>query len=157
MHADAEVHATEFRKGNCAPTGVGMGWMLQALPFHCSARFPALELPTAVHADEDTHATPSRNAPPCAGLAVVRVLQELPFHSSASVPVPVTSPPTAMHIEDDVQATPDRKSDPLGLGVGWICQLVPSHRSASASLGVAGTDPPTAVHAAAEVHDTPTK
>src|SRR5262249_29778471 len=106
--------------------------MLQLVPFHRSARLPALEFPTAVHADEDRHATPLRNPPPCGGLAAARVVQVVPFHCSASVPA--SEPPTAVQAEGDVHATPARKA-PAGLGAGWTRQLLPSHRSASALPG----------------------
>jgi hypothetical protein len=45
----------------------------------------------------------------------------------------------------------------VGLGVGWIVQLVPFHRSASVVLGNAFVVeyPPTAVQAVAALHDTP--
>ena len=155
VQADAEAQATVFRKPNCAPAGLGAGWICQLVPFHCSARLPALEAPTAEHADEDRHATPSRNPPPCGGSGVAWVLHVVPFHRSASVPA--SEPPTAVQAADDVHATPDRKADPAGLGVGWTRHLLPSHRSASALPGGPGVDPPTAVHAAGEVHDTPTK
>ena len=78
--------------------------------------------------------------------------QVVPFHRSASVPE--LEPPTAVHAADDVHATPD-KSAPAGLGAGWICQLVPFHRSTSVLRGVPGGVPPTAVHADGDVHDTP--
>src|SRR5215469_6721882 len=154
MQADAEAQATVFRKVNCAPAGLAVGWMLQRVPFHRSARLPALEFPTAVHADEDRHVTPLRNAPPCGGLGAARVVQVVPFHRSASVPA--AEPPTAVQAEGDVHATPARKA-PAGLGAGWTRQLLPSHRTASALPGVPGADQPTAVHAVGEVHDTPTR
>ena len=64
MHADGEVQATVFRKANWAPAGVGVGWMLQLVPFRCSARVPALETPTVVQAAADVHATLARKPPP---------------------------------------------------------------------------------------------
>src|SRR6516165_92434 len=154
MQADAEAQATVFKKVNCAPAGLAVGWICQRVPFHRSARLPALEFPTAVHADEDRHATPLRNPPPCGGLGAARVVQVVPFHCSASGPA--SEPPTAVQAEGDAHATPARKA-PAGLGAGWARQLLPSHRSASALPGVPGADPPTAVHAVGEVHDTPTR
>src|SRR5215475_7743933 len=153
MQAEAEAQATVFRKVNCAPGGLAVGWMLQVWPFHRSARLPALEFPTAVHADEDRHTTLLRNAPPCGGLGMAWALQVVPFHRSANAPA--SEPPTAVQAEGDVHATPARKA-PAGLGVCWTRQLLPSHRSANALPGVPGADPPTAVHAVGEVHDTPT-
>jgi hypothetical protein len=58
------------------------------------------------------------------------------------------------------QATADRllDGDPAGLGVGWICQLLPFHRSASVSCAPdPTTNCPTAVHAEPDGHDTPLK
>ena len=80
------------------------------------------------------------------------MLQVAPSHRSASVPV--LEPPTAVHAADDVHATPD-KNAPAGLGVDWICQLLPFHRSTSALRAVPGGVPPTAVHADGDVQDTP--
>jgi hypothetical protein len=58
VHAAGEVQATVFRKADCAPAGVGVGWMFQLVPFHLSARVPALDTPTAKQADAaDIHAT----------------------------------------------------------------------------------------------------
>ena len=70
VQADADAQATVFRKVNCAPAGLGVRWMAQLLPFHRSARLPALEFPTAVHADGEVQATEPRAPPPCGGLAV---------------------------------------------------------------------------------------
>jgi hypothetical protein len=64
VHADDEVHATVFRKADWAPAGVGVGWRFQLVPFHRSARVPALETPTAVQAGADVHATLVRKPPP---------------------------------------------------------------------------------------------
>src|SRR5215472_3303524 len=154
MQAEAEAQATALRKVNCAPAGLGVVWICHLVPFHRSARLPALEFPTAVHADEDRHTTPLRNPPPCGGVGVAWVVQVVPFHCSASVPA--AEPPTAVQAEGDAHATPARKA-PAGLGAGWARHLLPSHRTASALPGVPGADPPTAVHAVGEVHDTPTR
>ena len=70
MQAEAAAQATVFRKVNCAPAGLGACWTLQLVPFHRSARLPALEFPTAVHADGEVQATENRAPPPCGGLAV---------------------------------------------------------------------------------------
>src|SRR6516225_7890528 len=155
MQAEADAQATVFRKVNCAPAGLGVGWMLQLVPFHRSARFPASEFPTAVHADGEVQATPSRNAPPCGGLAVAWMLQRVPSHRSASVPA--AEPPTAVQTADDVHATPDRNA-PAGLGAGWSCQLLPFHPSAR---GFCAPDllavVPTASQADGDPQDTPNK
>src|ERR1700733_12772923 len=75
------------------PTGLGVGWMVQATPFHASAsvapsRPPELltESPTAVQAAAERHDTPDRlltMAP--AGSGVASVLQVPASHVSASV------------------------------------------------------------------------
>jgi len=65
--------------------------------------------------------------------------------------------PTAVHFVADVHDTPRRLllGGPLGLGVVWIVQLVPSQRSANVPpLPMLGPDSPTAVHAVADVHET---
>src|SRR5215469_6984035 len=155
MQADADAQATVFRKVNWAPAGLGVGWMLQPVPFHRSARLPALEFPTAVHTDADAQATPFSSPPPPGGLGVAWMVQRVPFHRSARVlalGVKGLEAPAAMHVVADVQATPLRKPLPSGgLGVAWIDQRVPFHRSASGPA----PDLPTAVHADAEVQATP--
>src|SRR5215469_16144236 len=118
MQADAEAQATVFRKVNCAPPGLGVGWMLQLVPFHRSARFPVLEAPAAMHADADVQATPLRTPLPWGGLGVAWIDQRVPFHRSASGPAP--DPPTAVHADAEVQATPFRPPPWDRLGVGWI-------------------------------------
>jgi hypothetical protein len=149
VHADGELQATVFRKANWAPAGVGVGWMRQRVPFHPSARVPALESPTAVHADADAHATLARKPPPAAGLGVGWMRQVVPFHRSARAPA--LEPPAAVHADADVQDTPLSVAPWDGLGVGWMVHLVPFHRSAR----VPAFDDPTAVHADADVQDTP--
>jgi hypothetical protein len=155
VHADADVHATLLRKGLWAPAGAGVGWIAQLAPFHRSARVPALEFPTAVHADADVQDTLSSSPPPCGGLGVAWMVQLAPFHRSARVValgVKGLEAPTAVHAHADVQDTPLNKPPPCGgFGVAWIDQRVPSHRSAR----VPAPEPPTAVHAHAEVQDTP--
>jgi len=117
VQAVDEVHDTLFRKANWAPAGVGVGWMFQVVPFHPSARVPALETPAAVQADADVHATLVRKPPPCAGLGVGWMFQLFPFHPSARVPV--LEPPTAVQADADVHDTPLSAAPPWdGLGVG---------------------------------------
>ena len=70
MQVEADAHATVSRRVPCAPAGLGVGWMLQVVPFHRSARLPALDHPAAVHADGEVQATELRAPPPCGGLAV---------------------------------------------------------------------------------------
>jgi hypothetical protein len=155
VHVDDEAHDTLFRKANWAPAGVGVGWMLQLVPFHPSARVPAFETPTAVQPEDVGQATLVRKPPPCAGLGVGWMLQLVPFHRSARVlalGVKALEPPTAVQADADVHETPLSVAPPWdGLGVGWMLQRVPFHRSARV---VPSALPPTAVHAEGEVHDT---
>jgi hypothetical protein len=85
-----------------------MAWVLQVVPFQCSASVPAAEPPTAVQAEDDVHATPARKA--LAGLGVGWTRQLLPSHRTTSaVPdaLPV-GPPTAVHAVGEVHDTPIR-------------------------------------------------
>src|SRR5947209_6245037 len=66
------------------PDGLGVGWIDQAVPFHCSARVALLVRPTAVQAVVVVQETLDR-APPPEGLGVGWIDQSLPFHRSASV------------------------------------------------------------------------
>jgi hypothetical protein len=62
-----------------------------------------------------------------------------------------------MHARADGHETPKSVSlVPVGTGVGWIRQLLPSHRSASGSVTLESeaADEPTAVHARREEHAT---
>jgi hypothetical protein len=155
VQVDADGHATVFKKANCAPAGLGAGWMAHRAPFHRSASVPAFEAPTAVQDEADVHATPLRLPPPCGGLGVGWMRQLVPSHRSARVlalGVKALEAPTAVHADADGHATPDRKPAPCGgLGVGWMRQAVPSHRSAS----VPAFELPTAVQDEADVHATP--
>jgi hypothetical protein len=80
-----------------------------------------------------------------------------PFQTSASVPTALpelsTRPPAAMQADDEVQATPDSpvNTGPDGLGVAWMAQLVPFHRSARV---LPFPELPTAVHTERDAHDT---
>ena len=85
MQSAAAGQATVFKKANWAPAGVGVGWMRQRVPFHRSARVPALEFPTAMHADADVQDTPFSSPPPCDGFGVAWMVHWVPFHRSASV------------------------------------------------------------------------
>src|SRR5215467_1991454 len=158
--------ATLARVMSWAPAGLGVAWTLQVWPSHRSASVLALvRFPTAVHAEAELQATPLKPAlgPAGAGLKVGTIRHVRPSHRSASVPSdsPVAgsnSLPTAMQDDRDVQATLFRSLTPRpgGLGVGWMLQVWPSHRSARVPVGVPGgaRRPPTAVHADGEVHDT---
>ena len=161
VQATTDVQDTEPRK----PPGDGLGvrWMAQLLPFHRSASVPAGPPPTAVQDEADVHATLTRKLPgDPEGLGVGWMAQLLPFHRSASVlagfPALSSRAPTATQDEADVHATPFRKppGDPEGLGVGWMAQLLPFHRSARVlPLGVKTLEAPTAVQADGAVQSTP--
>jgi hypothetical protein len=130
--------------------------MFHRVPFHRSAKVPEFELPTAVHAEDELHATLAKKPPPAEGLGVVWMLHRVPFHRSAKVPE--FEPPTAVHTEAEVQATPDRPPPPAGLGASWSCQLLPFHPSARAVCApdlLAVT--PTASHADGDEQATPFK
>jgi hypothetical protein len=159
VHADADAHATVFKKANCAPAGLGVGWMVHRVPFHRSASVPAFELPTAVQDEADWHATPDRAPPPCDGLGVGWMVHRVPFHRSARVweaPAWLTLFPTAVHADGAVHETPKREltAAPCGLGVGWMSHWLPFHRSASVTATPeALTYVPTAVHEVVAVQD----
>src|SRR5262249_57343876 len=129
--------------------------MAQLVPFHCSARVPALDPPAAVHDDSEVQATPSRPPPPWAGLGVGWMVQLVPFHRSARVPWSVW--PTAVHAEDDVHDTSSRNANcaPAGLGAGTMAHAMPFHRSARFTwVPELVTENPTAVHENADGHAT---
>src|SRR6516162_11641591 len=123
-----------------APAGLGVAWTCQVRPFHRSASVLAtVRFPTAVHAEAEVQATPLKPAlgPAGADLKVGRIRHVRPSHRSATVPSdsPVAgsnSLPTAMQDDRDVQATLFRSLTPRpgGLGVGWMLQVWPFHRSA---------------------------
>ena len=68
IQAVLDVHDTPARELRIAPGGGGAVWIDQFVPFHCSARFPAPEFPTAMHEAAEVHATLYKR-PPCAGLS----------------------------------------------------------------------------------------
>jgi hypothetical protein len=150
------VQDTPLRNPNCAPDGLGVGWIAQLVPFHRSARLtPVPELlisnPTVSQAEGEAQSTPNR-ALACApvGLGVGCVTHLDPFHRSARVPE--LDPPVETQTEDEGQATAKRAPPPArGLGVGWIIHFVPFRRSAR----VPAFEAPTAVQAEAEEQETP--
>src|SRR5262249_22244851 len=109
--------------------------MLQLVPFHRSARLPALEFPAAMHADADVQAPPFSSPPPWGGLGVPWMVQRVPFHRSARVlalGVKGLEAPAAMHADVDVQDTPLRKPLPWGgLGGASLDPRAAFHHSAS--------------------------
>jgi hypothetical protein len=129
------VQETPNRAVPGAPAGLGVGWMVQFVPFHCSARvavgLPKLSVraPTVVQATADMHDTAARKPPP-AGLGVCWMRQVTPSHRSASGPF--ADVPVAVQAEAAVQDTLARTlgAAPAGLGVGWMVQFVPFHCSA---------------------------
>src|SRR5262249_54941687 len=78
------------------------------------------------------------------GLGVGWMLQVWPSHRSARVPVGlpggVRRPPTAVHADGEVHDTESRNHPPPGgLGVGWMRQVLPFHRSATVPGGISVT------------------
>lgn len=137
----AVVHAIPSKRLICG-LGLGVDWTFQLLPFQRSASVrprPSLSnLPTAVQAVADVQLTPSSSAEVVpVGTEVGWIFQLVPFHRSASGSEPelVRCSPTAVHEVADVHDTPRSRrlsSVSAGLGVGWIFQLLPFHRSANA-------------------------
>jgi hypothetical protein len=160
VQAEDVGQATLVRKMSWPPGGLGVACTRHRVPFHRSTSVVTrLELPTAVHADDEVQATPPRKLPSPVGLKVGTICQFLPFHRSASVPSALrelsTLPPTAMQADDEVQATADsvaKGAELAGLGVGWMRHLVPFHRSARILPLLAL---PTAVQAEIDVQETP--
>jgi hypothetical protein len=129
------------------------------VPSHRSASVPVFELPTAVHAEGDVHATPLRNPPPWEELGVGWMAHRVPSHRSAKAweaPPWLTLFPTAVHADGAAHETPNREltAAPPGLGVGWMRHVLPFHRSARVTATPeALTYVPTAVHEFAAVQD----
>jgi hypothetical protein len=101
---------------------LGVGWIRHTLPSHRSAKIPNELEPTAVHAEDDLHATPLRLTPVApTGLGVGSTRHARPSHRSASAtcaPEPVVEPPTATHDAALQHDTPERnpvRTDPFGL------------------------------------------
>ena len=96
------------------------------------------------------------------GLGMDWVFQVDPFQRSASGTRKnelFSYSPTAVQAVADEQDTPHRSAlgDPAGVGVGWIAQVLPFHRSARVSVVLPVSVNPPAVHAVADGHDTPFK
>src|SRR5262249_61523860 len=90
--------------------------MLHRVPFQCSAKVPEFELPTAVHAEDELHATLAKTAPPAAGLGMAWMRHRVPFQCSAKVPE--VEAPTAGHAAADGPATPVGEPPPPAGGGG---------------------------------------
>jgi hypothetical protein len=160
MQAEGDVQDTASRKACTDPAGLGVGWMVQVVPFHRSARvLPLAVPPTAVQAEREVHDT-LISAPPPAGVGVGWIRQVVPFHRSARVTMArdlLVVPPTATHAECAMQATPFRELDaaPGGFGAACVRQKAPADRSTRTPGDWLVLEYPTAVQAAARVHDTP--
>src|SRR5215467_9314403 len=161
VQAFAAVHETPPRKALRPPLGVGVFLTVQDVPSHCSAQVPVSSEPTAWHAVADVQDTPfscGMWAP--VGTGVWLITQLVPFQCSANgiwLPEPSSDRPTAMQLFTDGQDTLIRKLlvTPVGLGVVWAVQLVPSQRRASVTMDPPLRTSPTAVHTFAPVQDTP--
>jgi hypothetical protein len=157
MHADADVQDTPLRRPP-PRGGLGVAWTVHLMPFQLSARVPALEAPTAVHADADVQDTALK--PPCGWEGVAWMLHLAPFHRSARGLAPEPKElavPTAVHADADVQDTPSRLLTvaPGGFGTGSTRQEWPFHCSARLTPGPEGlVYVPTAMHESAVGQDT---
>jgi len=160
MQAEGEVQDTPIRKLCTAPGGLGVGWTVQVVPFHRSARVPPLAVPpTAVQAEREAHDT-LFSAPPPAGLGVGWRRQVVPFHRSARVAMVrdlLVVAPTATQAERAMQATLFRLLDaaPGGFGAACVRQKAPADRSTRTPGDWLVLEYPTAAQPAAEVHATP--
>jgi hypothetical protein len=106
VQAAEVVQDTLFRRLLVAALGLAVGWIVQVVPFHASARVPPL-CPTAVHSvalAQDTLARSLEVAPE--GFGVDCVAQVVPFQPAASVD-PLFDP-TAAHAAAALQDTPTR-------------------------------------------------
>ena len=160
MQAEGDVQDTASRKLCTAPGGLGVGWMVQVVPFHRSARvLPLAVPPTAVQAEVVVHDA-LFSAPPPAGVGVGWIRQVVPFHRSARVAMVrdlLVVAPTATHAERAVQATLFRLLDaaPDGFGAACVRHVVPADRSTRTPGDWLVLEYPTAVQAAVEVQARP--
>src|SRR6516162_4464222 len=139
-----------------------MGWMRQLVPFHCSARVPWSELPTARQADGPVQSTPAKIAEWVpGGFGVGWMVQVVPFHRSAAVratPEAECCSPTTVHADAEVHEIPPRKvwTEPAGSGVVRMVHLLPFHCSVSGRTGpfcdVVVPYAPAAMQSEADVH-----
>lgn len=160
VQAVPEAHDTPVRKLIGAPGGAGTGWPLQLVPSHLSAMTcPALLFPTAVHADGEVHEMAFKNDPGLPEVGVGWILHDVPSQRSVIVPTELpelsTAVPTAMQAEWEAHETALRMA-PAVVGIGWRCQVVPSHRSATVEVTpMVGPVYPTAMHETLDVQLTP--
>src|SRR6266700_3252878 len=111
VQAEGEMQDTPLRKLCTAPAGLGVGWMVHAVPSHRSISGVLFEPPTATQFEPDRHATPASwpDAAPV-GSAVCWMVHAVPSHPSPRVTaLPALSPfvPTAMQEEAVGQARPN--------------------------------------------------
>jgi hypothetical protein len=141
MQLDGLVQETPIKPLGSAPGRLGVFWIFQVWPFQDSARLTGVLKPfaagPAAMQNEDRGQETAKNplAEARGRFGVAWMDHVVPFHRSASVtlmPELLTLRPTASQADELVQDTPLRNPncDPDGLGVGWIAQLVPFHRSA---------------------------
>jgi hypothetical protein len=138
-------------------------------PCSASVRYALVVLeenPTAVHAVAEMHDTlNSVDVFAPVGFGVASTVHVFPFHFSATVKEALEvvfkklEVPTAVHAVAEMHDTLISSGfvAPAGVGMGWIAQAVPFHRSATVKEALAGKlvlEVPTAVQAVAEVHDT---
>lgn len=140
----AESHETPSRT-LFDPDGLGVAWIAQVLPFHCSARVAIApeaaepENPVAVQAVDETHEIAFSEFWFCpARLGVVWIAHLLPFQCSASgacSPALISWLPTAVQLVAELQEIPERSLPAAaadGLGTDWVVQVLPFQCSASA-------------------------
>ena len=141
MQLDGLGQETPIKKLGSAPGRLGVFWISQVLPFQDSARLTGVlklfaAVPAAMQNDGRGQETAENPLAEARGrLGVGWMDHVVPFHRSASVtlrPEPLASNPNAAQAEDEVHATAFRRLNcaPEGLGVRWIRQVVPFHRSA---------------------------
>ena len=142
MQNDGDRHEMAPRPLLTAPGGLGAGMRSQPFPFQCSttgARRGELSVPvwpTAMQSDGPGQEMPNKLLGSAPGrLGVFWIFQVLPFQDSArltGVLKPLKEGPAAIQNEGTGHETPN---NPLAeacvrLGVGWMDQRLPSHRSA---------------------------
>ena len=141
MQSDGLGQETPNKPLGSAPGRLGVFWTFQLLPFQDSARLTGVlklfaAVPAAMQNDGRGQETAENPLAEARGrLGVGWMDHVVPFHRSASVtlrPELLASAPNAAHAEDEVHDTAFRRLTcaPEGLGVRWIRQVVPFHRSA---------------------------
>src|SRR6516162_4905870 len=142
MQNDGDRHEMAPRPLLTAPGGLGAGMRSQPFPFQCSTtgacrgELSVPVWPTAMQSDGLVQEMPNKLLGSAPGrLGVFWIFQVLPFQDSArltGVLKPLKEGPAAIQNEGTGHETPN---NPLAeawvrLGVGWMDQRVPSHRSA---------------------------